>query len=56
MAKLTKQYYMTIKGEKKLNCYHVNFSKEIIKQVGFKETDNLHIYIEDGKLIIEKTK
>lgn len=56
MKKLTRQYYMTVGGEKKLNCYHINLSKELIKEADIKETDDLNVYAKDGKIIIEKVK
>ena len=42
------------KGEAKINCYHVNISKSIIEEAGFNGTENVKIYVKDGKIIIEK--
>ena len=54
MAKLQKQYYITNKGEKKINCYHINISREIVAKSNIKDGDETKIYVEDGKIIIEK--
>ena len=56
MKKLTKQYYMTLKGEKKVNCYHINLSKEIIKEANISEDDDLKIYAKNDKIIIERVR
>jgi len=54
--KLAKQYYYSANGEKKINCYKINLSKEIIKEAGISEEDNIQIYVEKSKIIIEKKK
>ena len=54
MAKLQKQYYITSTGEKKLNCYHINISKEIVESSNIKDGNETKIYVKDGKIIIEK--
>lgn len=56
MAKLTKQMYYKANGEKKLNCYKVAISKEIVSKTNIKENDNIRIYATDNKIIIEKEK
>lgn len=55
MAKLNKQYYYTSTGEKKLNCYHVIITKEIVNKANIKEEDEIKIYTNDNKIIIEKS-
>lgn len=55
MAKLNKQkYYSTKTGESKVNCYKVNLSKFIVEASGIKEDDEIIIYAEKNKIIIEK--
>lgn len=54
MSKLAKQYYLNAKGEKKVNCYKVNISKEILKCTDIKENDEIVIYPLNGKIIIAK--
>ena len=53
MPKLAKQMYYNAKGEKKINCYKVNISKEIVKESKINENDNLKIYAENKKIIIK---
>lgn len=54
MAKLTKQMYYKANGEKKVNCYKVAISKELVKKANIKDDDNIKIYANDNKIIIEK--
>ena len=54
MAKLSKQYYTNSNGERKLNCYHINIAKDIVKEANIKDTDETKIYAKHGKIIIEK--
>ena len=54
MAKLTKQMYYKANGEKRLNCYKVALSKDIVSQTNIKDDDNIRIYTKDNKIIIEK--
>lgn len=54
MAKLTKQYYYNKEHEKKVNCYHINLSKEIVKESMINEDDELVIYSDYDRIIIEK--
>ena len=54
MPKLAKQYYLNAKGEKKVNCYKVNISKELLKLTHIKENDDIKIYVQNGKIIIDK--
>ena len=54
MSKLSKQYYYSPKGERKINCYKATISKEILNQSEIKENDDIKIKSEQGKIIIEK--
>lgn len=54
MAKLNKQSYTTSKGIKKVNCYTVNIPKKIVKETDIGDYDEIKIYTEDNKIIIEK--
>lgn len=56
MPKLAKNYYYNSKGEKKLNCYLLNIPKEIVKQTGISESDQVKIEAKDGRIIIEKAE
>lgn len=52
--KLTKQYYYSAKGEKKINCFKINLSKELVEEAKIKEDDEIKIYVKNNKIIIEK--
>lgn len=54
MSKLNKQYYYNSNHEKKLNCYHIHLSKELVNKVGFEENDELAVYEDYDKIIISK--
>ena len=54
MPKLAKNYYYGKNGERKVNCYVVNISKEILNKTDIKDTDVVNIIAKDGKIIIEK--
>jgi len=54
MSKLNKQYYYTANHEKKLNCYHINLTKDIVSKAGFEDEDELIVYEHYGKVVIEK--
>lgn len=54
MPRLSKVFYRTMNGEKKLNCYNVAISKEIVSNTNIKENDQINIYAKDNKIIIEK--
>ena len=56
MAKLAKVMYGTAKGERKLNCYMKSIPKEVVKQAGINEDDDLQVYAKDNKIIIERKK
>lgn len=56
MPKLAKNTYITSKGEKKLNCYHIPIKKELVAKTDISEQDELNIYAENNKIIVEKKK
>ena len=43
MAKLTKQMYYKADGSKKINCYKVAISKEIVKQANIQDDEEIKI-------------
>lgn len=53
MPKLNKLYYMTSKGERKINCYNVQIPKKIVNETNIGD-ENIKIYAENNKIIIEK--
>lgn len=53
MQKLAKQYYYSQKGERKINCYKVNLSKELIKQAELDDNKEIIIIAEKNKIIIK---
>lgn len=54
MTKLAKNMWTTTKGERKLNCYLVNLSKEVVNKTNIKEEDELNIHAENNRIIIER--
>lgn len=54
MPKINAMKYITASGERRINCYRVIISKEVVKVAGIKEDDNLKVYAKKGKIIIEK--
>jgi antitoxin component of MazEF toxin-antitoxin module len=54
MAKLVKQKYYNANGEAKVNNYAVNIPKKIVEESKIKETDEIKIYVENGKIVIER--
>ena len=53
MTKFGKMYYMTSKGERKINCYTVTIPKAIVEKTDIKDS-NLKVYADKNKIIIEK--
>lgn len=53
MAKFNRMYYYTAKGEKKLNCYNVAISKDIVELANLQDKE-LKITISSNKIIIEQ--
>lgn len=56
MPKLTKNYYYGKNGERKINCYLINISKDVVQKATIKDDEELKIYAKDGKIIIEKER
>ena len=54
MPKLAKQYYLNAKGEKKVNCYKVNLSKQLVDKTNLEDKE-IKISTKDNKIIIERT-
>lgn len=54
MSKLAKQYYYSSNGERKINCYKINLSKELVNKANIKDDDEIKVYVKDNKIIIEK--
>lgn len=55
MTKLAKLYYSTLKGEKKINCYTIHISKEVVDKAKL-EDKQVKITSKDNKIIIEELK
>lgn len=53
MPKINKLYYMTSKGEKKINCYNVQIPKKVVENTNIGESQ-IKVYATDNKIIIEK--
>lgn len=53
MPKLSKLYYITSKGERKINCYNVQIPRKIVEQTNIQE-NNIKVYAKDNKIIIER--
>lgn len=56
MVKLAKQYYRLADGTKKINCYHVAISKQMLKDARIDENSKIKITAEKNKIIIERLK
>jgi antitoxin component of MazEF toxin-antitoxin module len=56
MPKLARNMYTTAKGERKLNCYACNIPKEVANKANITAVDDLKVYAQDNKIIIEKEK
>lgn len=53
MAKLNKQYYYNARNEKKINCYKVNISKDVVNKTDLKDK-KIKVYAKNNKIIIER--
>lgn len=53
MPKLSKLYYITSKGERKINCYNVQIPRKIVEQTNIQD-NNIKIYADNNKIIIER--
>ena len=49
MPKLAKNMWTNSKGERKLNCYVVNISKEIVNQTDLKDKE-IKVFAKDNKI------
>lgn len=56
MAKLVKQFRYTKDGKALINCYHINISKEVLNNSDIKDSDEIIVYAENGRIIVEKKK
>ena len=57
MPKLAKNMYKSLKtGEKKLNCYLIHLSKEVVAKANIQGDDEVKIYAEGNRIIIGKSK
>lgn len=54
MPKLAKNMWTNSKGERKLNCYVIHIPKRLVDETNIDENDNIKIYAEKDKIIIEK--
>ena len=52
--KMSKLYYRTGDGEKKLNCYSLQIPKRAITETGIDADKPVIIYTKDNKIIIEE--
>jgi len=52
--KLIKNKYRTLKGDIKVNSYLLNISKKVVEESGIKDTDNIKVYANGNKIIVEK--
>ena len=52
--KMSKLYYHTGAGEKKLNCYSLQIPKKAITEAGIDADKPVIIYTKDNKIIIEE--
>lgn len=53
MPKLSKLYYITSKGERKINCYNVQIPKKVVENTNIGE-NQIKVYSENNKIIIER--
>jgi antitoxin component of MazEF toxin-antitoxin module len=53
MPKLSKLYYITSKGERKINCYNVQIPKKVVEKTNIQD-NNIKVYAENNKIIIER--
>ena len=54
MAKLVKHKSYNVKGEGKVFTYSVVVSKKVVQEAGWNGEENVKVYAENGKIIIEK--
>ena len=56
MPKLAKNKYRTLSGDVKINSYLISIPKKVINETNIKEDDNVKVYAEGDRIIIEKDK
>ena len=56
MVRLSKQYYRTANGDKKINCYHISIPKMLLKQASLNGNDDFELKAKKNKIIIERLK
>jgi antitoxin component of MazEF toxin-antitoxin module len=56
MQKLSKQYYYKKDGTRGVNSYKVYLSKKLVEELDIKDYDNLNVYKQGNKIIIEKVE
>ena len=56
MTKLAKNSYINAKGEKKLNCYSVAIPKKVVNETEINDNDEIIVYADNGKIVIEKKR
>ena len=54
--KLVKNYYYDKNGNKKLNGYLIHLSKKDILQANINDNNDMIIYVENNKIVIEEKK
>lgn len=56
MPKLAKNKYRTLGGEVKVNSYLISIPKKVVSETNINENDNVKVYAEGNRIIIEKDK
>ena len=56
MVKLAKQYYKLADNSKKINCYHITITKEILNKSNIADDTELNIIPKNKKIIIEEKR
>ena len=54
LKKLAKHHYYMKSGEKRINCYFVPISKEMLEKSNIKEDDTINVEVVEGKIVVEK--
>jgi len=56
MPKLARNNYTDAKGVRKLNCYSIAIPKRVVEETGIKDNDEVMVYANGDKIIIEKKR
>ena len=56
MAKLIKKKYYDKNGNEKINHYLAYIPTSIAEESGLDKSNNIKVYVKDGKIIIENAK